>query len=230
MKIRFKGGFLLFALSFLELVFLTCCADKNNHAKITQADLELYSLAIDSLIEMQYAPFSEFDLTDTVGFRDLVVFTDSTYMNENLLKEKRPIYPDQFFTVEDQFKTIKRSFPNFEKGALLDYYEKNFKNLPLVTDCFDFSFPYVTIELDTLDAMRKRDRTSNEFWSELREKYPNFLFLVQFSKPGFNQDSTQSVLYIHYMRHRLNGAGVIFLFKKNENHWQIKYAYQKWIS
>jgi len=67
-------------------------------------------------------------------------------------------------------------------------------------------------------------------WEDFYKKYPNSQGIMELSKPGFNGDATQALVYVANQGSWKGGAGYYVLLVKENNAWKIGKRYTSWVS
>jgi hypothetical protein len=69
----------------------------------------------------------------------------------------------------------------------------------------------------------------DRFW-RIREIYPNFCALVDFSQIAYSKDKNWAVFYIGYMRGDLDGEGRYYIMKRENGRWKEVFSKRVWVS
>jgi hypothetical protein len=106
-----------------------------------------------------------------------------------------------------------------------DFLQKNSDRHPLIK----------SLKLD-VDVKQIDESESNQIflagtgWEEFYKKYPSSQGVLEVSKPGFNKDATQALVYVANQGSWKSGAGYYVLLLKSNSSWKIAKSYTSWVS
>lgn len=86
---------------------------------------------------------------------------------------------------------------------------------------------YQIVTRAEIDALFKK---GHDGWEKFYKKYPNAGGFWEFSRPGFNKDSTEAVLYVGHHCGWLCGTGHLYLVRKDGDKWKVVNRVMLWIS
>lgn len=154
----------------------------------------------------------------------------NTSFNETLIKEKETqLKMDSIQFGVSLFDSLiippdKQYFKNIDLPFEYKNIYNNFKNNSFKSRPIDFKF----ISLKCNYIIYK----SSVFKSEIyKNKIPgNFIGIVCFSRVSFNSDFSKACFYMHIIRGRLSGDGIIVFVFKQKNKWDIFKIQNVWVS
>ena len=125
----------------------------------------------------------------------------------------------------EQLRLAEKALPLLSEDTITDFLRNNGGRYPLTT----------SLKLE-VDVKRLSEPESNaifqegEGWDEFYEKFPGSQGVMELSKPGFNSDSTQALVYVGNQGSWKGGAGYYVLLVKENDTWNIQKRYKYWVS
>ncbi len=119
----------------------------------------------------------------------------------------------------------KVSMPTLEADTCDEYVRKNLAASHL-NSRFQDNCGVVLIPNDTFqEHLRDQD-----FGPMIRKLYPSSIGLLQFSRPGFNRNRTQALIYYGHLVDSLASSGVFELYALHESTWCLSGRFTEWES
>lgn len=121
---------------------------------------------------------------------------------------------------EEAFKT------EISDETVNDWMEKNSKSYEWENH-FDLGVPTLLL---TSKLNKELPHNADEFWNQLRIKYPDLLAIEEASRVGFNHSGTQAVVLVGYHTGLIGGEGQYVLLEKTNGSWKIRHRLRAWLS
>jgi len=135
-------------------------------------------------------------------------------MKEHFREEKSRLEDAEAFKARISVETID------------DWMEKNADSYEWENQ-FDFAAPTVL-----LSSKLNQQLPSNpeEYWNELRTRYPALIAIDEASRVGFNRARTQAVVLVGFATSVSGGEGEYVLLEKQSGRWRIAHRMRAWLS
>ncbi len=130
----------------------------------------------------------------------------------------------------DFFKKQEEELKNLNSGLLLDFVSKNMKSWPLETGGLQTERKIMLQSSEELEKAFDGAGTSGPGWEAFYKKYPESDGQTVVSRPGFNTDRTEALVYIAGMHDYLCAEGNLYHLKKSDSKWQLTDIIPLWIS
>ena len=109
-------------------------------------------------------------------------------------------------------------------GTVVDF-EKKARNSCNLKSQFADGRPYKIIAREELDKIFKEGS-----WEDFYKKYPEAGGVWAFSRPGYNSQRNEAVLYVSHACGMLCGTGHLFYLVRQNNQWKVQNRLMLWIS
>ena len=125
----------------------------------------------------------------------------------------------------EQLQRAEKELTLLSQDTVTDFLRNNSGHYPLTT----------SLKLN-VEVKRISESESNAIfqdgkgWDEFYEKFPSSQGVMELSKPGFNTDLTQALVYVGNQGSWKGGAGYYVLLVKEDDAWKIKKRYTSWVS
>lgn len=183
---------------------------------------EVVSLAITDLIEGAGPPAQVILAADTDSppdrFRVQAVMEERLYLQGSRSKRQQEFL---------EFKKV------LSAEALTDFDRANQKSLRL--NKLKILVPLVLLsneEFNELDAQLTREAQDQKtsYWEQLRARYPGAIGKFNVSRPGFNSNRDQALIYVAYVSGGEGGEGEYVLLEKEDDKWKFRARLIAWMS
>lgn len=127
--------------------------------------------------------------------------------------------------LNEQLQRAAKELPLLSQETVTDFLRKNSAQHPL-TNSLKLNLELKRIGESESQAIFQEGKG----WEEFYKKYPSSQGLLELSKPGFNGDATQALVYVANQGSWKGGAGYYVLLAKENNAWKIEKRYTSWVS
>lgn len=127
--------------------------------------------------------------------------------------------------LNEQLQRAAKELPLLSQETVTDFLRKNSEQHPL-TDSLKLNVDLKRIS----ETESKAIFQEGQGWEEFYKKYPSSQGVLELSKPGFNGDATQALVYVANQGSWKGGAGYYVLLAKENNAWKIEKRYTSWVS
>lgn len=93
-----------------------------------------------------------------------------------------------------------------------------------------FQLPVQTAFVTEADLKRLLHESPNAFWESFRKKFPHAIGKFFLSRPGFNSQHNQALVYVAYTSGPEGGDGRYVLLKKENGTWKVDARLIAWMS
>jgi len=115
-------------------------------------------------------------------------------------------------------------FPTLKEEVAEDYRTRNKEPLHLKA-AFQLKQKYLVVDSNEIKKMFKRGG-----WGEFYKRYPDSGGFISVSRPGFNKEMDQALLFIEHRCGDLCGTGHYILLEKSGDTWKVIQQNLVWIS
>lgn len=130
------------------------------------------------------------------------------------------------FTYCAAYMSFSDVWPNVKQETFNDFV-LNSQFAHLITRKLDLPFTYELLSIE--DDYRYFEKGESG-WDEFYKDYPEMIGITEVSRPGFNQDSTEALVYTGRQVWDLYGYGYYYLLTKVNGKWEIKQTVECWVS
>lgn len=135
-------------------------------------------------------------------------------------------YSDIFFDNEIfPFNDLTHALTNLQLETYNSFVEQN-KTSDSLQNKFNLDKEILLIGKSVIDDMFKK----TDFWDEYYTLYPNTQGFLTFSRIGYNNDSTQALVYYGNRQGDTTGAGFYVIFIKSDGKWTLDQKMMVWMS
>jgi len=127
----------------------------------------------------------------------------------------------------EEFNWYGKKFMGIETETITNFISNNERSYPL-KKLFKFWVWYTLISDKELDEIFEDSVGGG--WNKFYILYPFSHGFLEFSRPGFNQEMNEALVYAGNQSAGLSGAGYIIYLKKENGTWKIKNEVMVWIS
>ncbi len=127
--------------------------------------------------------------------------------------------------LNEQLQRAGKEMPLLSRETVTDFLRKNSEQHPL-TDSLKLNVDLKRISETESKAIFQEGKG----WDEFHKKYPSSQGVLELSKPGFNGDATQALVYVANQGSWKGGAGYFVFLAKENNAWKIEKRYTSWVS
>jgi hypothetical protein len=145
----------------------------------------------------------------------------------NLIVVKDHTVPGNFANgrLTDQLQRALRELRVSSQGADTDFLRKNGEQHPLT------NLPRLSVHLKRISQSEATIIfQAGRGWEEFYQKYPGSQGVLELSRPGFNREATQALVYVANQGSWKGGAGYFVLLTKENGSWKVEKRYTSWVS
>lgn len=123
-----------------------------------------------------------------------------------------------------QFDYLAEQLPQLTQDMIDNWQAANTEAI-IWEDNFDLGVPVVFISQDDLDKL-----LDDVYWTDFHTQFPEAGGFFELSRPGYNADGDQALVYLSYSVGSLAANGTLYLLSYENGVWQVVGEAMLWIS